>query len=71
MEDEELTLLCFLRSVFLALALRFDYHLALKRASIPFRPSRSFPKPYFLSCFIAYILGASPFLSSSPSRARG
>ncbi|BGO91431.1 hypothetical protein NBRC10512_003091 [Rhodotorula toruloides] len=46
-----------LPGVFLALALRFDYHLALKRASIPFRPSRSFPKPYFLSCFIAYIFG--------------
>ncbi|GAA5870901.1 hypothetical protein JCM1840_002725 [Sporobolomyces johnsonii] len=50
-----------LPGVFLALALRFDYHLALKRAastsSAPPRPSSAFPKPYFYSCFGAYIAG--------------
>ncbi|GAA5925239.1 aspartic endopeptidase [Sporobolomyces koalae] len=46
---------------FLALALRFDYHLAIKRAVAhsqnPPRPSRSFPKPYFRATFLAYVLG--------------
>lgn len=37
--------------VFVALCLRFDEHLA------PKTPSRSFPKPYFYSCFVAYIIG--------------
>ncbi|CEQ39634.1 SPOSA6832_01167 [Sporobolomyces salmonicolor] len=50
-----------LPGVFLALALRFDYHLALKRApssaSAPPRPSSAFPKRYFSSCFGAYIAG--------------
>ncbi|GJN90481.1 hypothetical protein Rhopal_003492-T1 [Rhodotorula paludigena] len=47
-----------LPGIFIALALRFDYHLALKRAPLPFRPgSQSFPKPYFYSCFVAYIAG--------------
>ncbi|GAA6064332.1 hypothetical protein JCM10212_003577 [Sporobolomyces blumeae] len=46
---------------FLALALRFDYHQAIKRAlsrsSSPPRPSERFAKPYFFSCFAAYIAG--------------
>ncbi|GAA6053012.1 hypothetical protein JCM3770_002382 [Rhodotorula araucariae] len=47
-----------LPGIFLALALRFDYHLALERAATPFRPHvKSFPKPYFYSCFAAYIAG--------------
>ncbi|BGP40092.1 hypothetical protein JCM10449v2_004050 [Rhodotorula kratochvilovae] len=47
-----------LPGVFLAFALRFDYHLALERAAVPFRPhARSFPKPYFYSCFAAYVAG--------------
>jgi len=47
-----------LPGVFLALALRFDYHLALERAAVPFKPhAQRFPKPYFCSCFVAYVLG--------------
>lgn len=42
--------------VFIALALRFDYHLALKRTPL-LTPSRSFPKPYFFTCFASYIAG--------------
>jgi minor histocompatibility antigen H13 len=42
--------------VFIALALRFDYHLALKRIPL-LTPSTSFAKPYFLSCFASYIAG--------------
>lgn len=49
-----------LRSVFLALALRFDYHLALERAAVPFKPhGQHFSKPYFHTCFVAYVLGPS------------
>ncbi|KPV74605.1 uncharacterized protein RHOBADRAFT_14989 [Rhodotorula graminis WP1] len=47
-----------LPGVFLALALRFDYHLALERAAVPFKPHAGrFAKPYFNTCFLAYILG--------------
>ncbi|GAA5820286.1 hypothetical protein JCM11251_005557 [Rhodosporidiobolus azoricus] len=46
-----------LPGIFIALALRFDYHLALKKAAVPFKPTQSYPKPYFMSCFIAYIAG--------------
>ncbi|GAA5984411.1 hypothetical protein JCM5350_003352 [Sporobolomyces pararoseus] len=46
---------------FLALALRFDYHQAIKRAlaksQSPPRPSERFAKPYFLTTFSAYIGG--------------
>ncbi|GAA5856980.1 hypothetical protein JCM9279_000521 [Rhodotorula babjevae] len=47
-----------LPGVFLALALRFDYHLALERAAVPFKPhAERFAKPYFYSCFVAYVCG--------------
>ncbi|GAA5909639.1 hypothetical protein JCM6882_008451 [Rhodosporidiobolus microsporus] len=46
-----------LPGIFIALALRFDYFLALKKASVPFKPTQSYPKPYFKTCFVAYIAG--------------
>ncbi|BGP16290.1 hypothetical protein JCM10213_008270 [Rhodosporidiobolus nylandii] len=46
-----------LPGIFLALALRFDYFLALKRSSAPFHPQDGFQKPYFWTCFGAYIAG--------------
>ncbi|GAA6019882.1 hypothetical protein JCM10207_003325 [Rhodosporidiobolus poonsookiae] len=46
-----------LPGIFIALALRFDYFLALKHSSTPFAPTSRFPKPYFLTCFLAYIAG--------------
>lgn len=48
---------------FLALALRFDYFLATEKArksgALPPKPSTLFPRPYFVSAFVAYIAGAS------------
>lgn len=52
-----LTLRDSLDSVFLALALRFDYYLARGRSPTPLRPRANFAKPYFMACFFAYILG--------------
>lgn len=46
------------RSIFVALALRFDYSRALK-ANPPPRPSSNFARPYFYTVFVAYILGQS------------
>ncbi|GAA5908683.1 hypothetical protein JCM8208_002187 [Rhodotorula glutinis] len=47
-----------LPGIFLALALRFDYHLALERVAVPFKPhAERFAKPYFYTCFAAYIIG--------------
>ncbi|BGP55522.1 hypothetical protein JCM8202v2_003127 [Rhodotorula sphaerocarpa] len=47
-----------LPGVFIALALRFDYHLALAQARVPFKPkAQRFAKPYFWACFAAYISG--------------
>ena len=44
---------------FLSLALRFDYHQAIKRAlansASPPRPTDQFPKPYYRNTFIAYV----------------
>jgi minor histocompatibility antigen H13 len=40
-----------------ALALRFDYHLATTRT--PIRPSERYPKRYFTAVFIAYVFGLS------------
>lgn len=52
-----------LPGIFLALALRFDYHRALHTAlqgdALPPSPSSGFARPYFLACFVAYIAGAS------------
>ena len=41
----------------LALALRFDYHLALERVSPPPTPRSSWPKPYFYTTLAAYVAG--------------
>ncbi len=41
----------------LALALRFDYHLALERISPPPTPRGRWPKPYFYSTLVAYVAG--------------
>ncbi|GAA6034028.1 hypothetical protein JCM8097_000656 [Rhodosporidiobolus ruineniae] len=46
-----------LPGIFIALALRFDYFLALKRAKAPFKPSEGYRKPYFYTVFLAYIAG--------------
>ncbi|KAG5460543.1 MAG: signal peptide peptidase-domain-containing protein [Olpidium bornovanus] len=47
--------------IFVALCLRFDYHLALKRLQneIPAGAAKHyrFPRPYFTSCFAAYVAG--------------
>jgi hypothetical protein len=43
-------------SIFVALALRYDYSRALK-ANPPPRPSSNFARPYFYTVFIAYIIG--------------
>jgi minor histocompatibility antigen H13 len=44
--------------VFVALCLRYDQYLAKKSASPPtYQRPFAFPKPYFYSCFIAYIIG--------------
>jgi minor histocompatibility antigen H13 len=53
-------------SVFIALALRFDYAQALKRAKVPFKPSDGYSKPYFYTVFAAYIAGSLPFPLPSP-----
>ncbi|KAL8281154.1 hypothetical protein RQP46_006512 [Phenoliferia psychrophenolica] len=45
-----------LPGIFIALCLRFDYSNAL-RAALPPKPSSGFSRPYFLTCFIAYIMG--------------
>ncbi|KAK4705425.1 minor histocompatibility antigen H13, partial [Phenoliferia sp. Uapishka_3] len=45
-----------LPGVFIALCLRFDYSNAL-RLSPPPKPSSAFRRPYFTTCFIAYISG--------------
>ena len=41
----------------LALALRFDYHLALERMSPPPTTRGTWPKPYFYSTLVAYVAG--------------
>ncbi|GAA5856807.1 hypothetical protein JCM8547_008853 [Rhodosporidiobolus lusitaniae] len=46
-----------LPGIFIALARRFDYHLALSRSTTPITPSSRYPKPYFTTCFVAYIAG--------------
>ncbi|GAA5983656.1 hypothetical protein JCM10908_000371 [Rhodotorula pacifica] len=46
-----------LPGVFLALALRFDYHRARSAQDAPLKPSARFAKPYFTACFAAYVLG--------------
>lgn len=44
--------------IFIALALRFDYHLALSRnPTSPPSPSSSFAKIYFVGCTMSFILG--------------
>ena len=45
-----------LPGIFIALCLRFDYSNAL-RSNPPPTPSSGFRRPYFLSCFVAYIMG--------------
>ncbi|GAA5984748.1 hypothetical protein JCM11641_002172 [Rhodosporidiobolus odoratus] len=46
-----------LPGIFIALALRFDYFMALRRATVPFKPSSSYPRPYFWTVFAAYFFG--------------
>lgn len=43
--------------IFVALCLRFDRHMAWNRNPVGEFRSTAFPKPYFRSCLIAYILG--------------
>ncbi len=44
--------------IFVALCLQFDYDQYKKTAKGKKEPNTmSFPKPYFISCFIAYFLG--------------
>lgn len=42
--------------IFVALALRYDYHRAIK-ANPPPRPSSNFARPYFYTVLVAYISG--------------
>ncbi|KAJ3153428.1 hypothetical protein HDU86_005258 [Geranomyces michiganensis] len=47
-----------LPGIFVALCLKFDHHRYLTSAAGKKLPrSRSFPKPYFAACFVAYVLG--------------
>jgi minor histocompatibility antigen H13 len=39
----------------MALALRFDYHLALKRTGLPLLPSSRFSTPFYRAQLLAYI----------------
>lgn len=43
-------------SIFVALALRYDYHRAIKHNPPP-KPSQPFARPYFHTVFVAYIAG--------------
>ncbi|KAJ3412423.1 WD repeat-containing protein wrap73 [Chytridiales sp. JEL 0842] len=43
--------------IFVALCLQYDHYRFLKTATAKTKYSRSFPTPYFTSCFIMYILG--------------
>ncbi|KAL1922839.1 uncharacterized protein VTP21DRAFT_9215 [Calcarisporiella thermophila] len=46
--------------IFVALCLRFDYHLAAHKdpsKAVGYRRNAGFIKPYFTSCFVAYVLG--------------
>lgn len=43
-------------SIYVALALRYDYHRAVK-ANPPPKPSSAFARPYFLTVLVAYIGG--------------
>lgn len=51
-----------LPGIFIALCLRYDYHLALLRRPATLA-SDKYPKVYFYSCLTAYILGQSSSLS--------
>ncbi|KAI8587491.1 signal peptide peptidase-domain-containing protein [Geranomyces variabilis] len=47
-----------LPGIFVALCLKFDHHRYLTSPAGKKNPrSRSFPKPYFAACFVAYVLG--------------
>ena len=45
-----------LPGLFLSLARRFDYHLALKKSDKPLLPSSRWPKPYYSTQVAAYLL---------------
>ncbi|KAK4054418.1 hypothetical protein OIV83_000912 [Microbotryomycetes sp. JL201] len=51
-----------LPGIFVALAMRFDYHQALQSSlkvkdKLPLKPTARFPKPYFRTSLVAYVAG--------------